>query len=402
MEHVVFLDRSGYRNHYRDADGRPLLDPSRYRVTLMTLPEKAAEADPSEVDRVLVTDMLDERAILDRIPELKAGPEVHRVVTTGERFLVPAGAIRTALGVPGPSAEQMQIYRNKGVMKRHFGAHGIRTPEFREIETPMDAADLLDRHGAIVLKPLLSMGSVGFHKVSSRSELAALAGTGLSDPGPYEAEEFIDGDLYHVNSVVDAGRPVAVSVSRYIDSQSVYGLGGQSRSVEIRSGRVFEQMSAFNEQLLASTPWFSGATHLEVFVDRDGALILCEIAGRPGGGAIVAAFQHRFGVDLHWATMLPQLGRPIPEIREVQPPDRAVTGETTFFAPAVGTIRAYDGLPYYDWVVDYTPTKKIGDMAVAPKSVGQGVATVAICGPDTETVTARLDKLQHELSIVID
>ena len=70
---------------------------------------------------------------------------------------------------------------------------------------------------------------------------------------------------------------------------------------------------------------------IEVFVSQDGRPVLCEIAGRPGGGGIIPAFQHRYGIDLNLMTALPQHGLPIPAMAEGQPQNRrhpgtAVTG----------------------------------------------------------------------------
>ncbi len=138
-EHVVVLDRSGY-NLFRHPDGTPFLDPAQYSVTLITPPSKLVQVRPGEVETVLPTDVLDEQAVLDHLPQLAQGRPVDHVVAVSERLLLSAGIFRDVLGVSGFSAQQMSILRNKATMKRHIGGSGVRVPEFLEIARPMDAA----------------------------------------------------------------------------------------------------------------------------------------------------------------------------------------------------------------------------------------------------------------------
>src|SRR5262245_45682479 len=100
LEHVVLLDRSGY-GMYKPPDGRPFLDPARYEVTLVTHPDKVGSVQPGEVTRVISANVLDEQAMMDVLPELMAGPPVHRVVAVSERLVLLAARFREILGVPG-------------------------------------------------------------------------------------------------------------------------------------------------------------------------------------------------------------------------------------------------------------------------------------------------------------
>jgi hypothetical protein len=399
-EHVVLLDRSGY-DLFRHPDGSPFLHPGRYAVTLITQPTKVDQIRPGEVETVLPVDVLDEDAVLALLPGFQRGKPVDHVVAVSERLLVLAGRFRDALGVPGYTEAQMSTLRDKVTMKRHFSASGVRVPEFIEIERPMDAAPLLARHGSIIVKPRAGMGSVGVQRVSSLAELRALDAAGLGSGGRYEAEEFIDGEMYHIDSIVVDGRPVVGVPSLYLDSNESFPVGGQNRTAVIDPGPSRRMLEAFNRQVLASLPWFSGVTHLEVFVGRDGLPVFCEVAGRPGGGGIVPAFQHCVGIDLNLVTALPQLGLPIPQLRECQPPERRVTGTAVFYPPAVGELLAFDPLPVRDWVVRFAPLKKVGDVLRPAVSVGQGIAEVTVFGPDSLTVRQRIDEVKSLLSLTI-
>jgi hypothetical protein len=399
-KHVVLIDRSGY-GAYRHTDGRPFLDPAEYDVTFVTLPVKAGTPEPGEVGRVVEVNVLDEDAIMAIVPELAAGPPVDHVVAAGERLLVPAARIREALGVPGFRAEEIQLVRHKPAMKLHYGAHGVRTPEFAELTRPLDAAPLLARHGKVILKPVNAMGSAGLHTVTSLDALRELDAAGLSRSEDYEAEEFIEGVMYHVDSMVSEGRPLVSVPSLYLELTSEFRLGGQCRSVTIDAGPMHDRLTAFTERVLGTIGWFSGVTHLEVFHTPDDELVFCEIAGRPGGGGIVPAFAHRFGLNLPVAALLPQLGRAVPAVSEAQPAERRATGWSIIYPPAAGLLAGYDEVPDEDWLIELKLLKQPGDVLKAPAAVGQALAIATVCGPDAETATRRLDDVKARLRVSV-
>jgi hypothetical protein len=398
--HVVVLDRSGY-DLFRYPDGTPYLDPNRYRVTLVTMPSKVDQVRPGEVETVHAVDVLDERAVMAVLPDLSRAPAVDHVVAISERLLVLASRFRDRLGVAGFTEDQITTLRDKTLMKRRIGACGVRVPHFVEVSRPIDAADLLARYGSVILKPVDSMGSVGVHHVRSLAELRALDATGFAHAGRYEAEEYIAGDMFHIDSIVTAGRPVVALPSRYLDSNEHFVLGGQNFSTLVDPGPLHELLLRFNRQVLGALPWFSGVTHLEAFVDGSGTAVLCEVAGRPGGGGIVPVFAHRFGIDGNLAAVLPQLGLPMPTPYERQPHDRRATGTGVFYPPRTGTLRSPVPTLADDWIVKFTALKKPGDALVQPVSVGQGFAEVTVCGPDSAAIRHRLDAVKARLTLQI-
>lgn len=394
-DHVLLLDRSGY-SKYRHEDGAPFLDPAEFDVTLLTLPEKAGESRPGEVARVVPANIFDAGEIVRTAVEVAASHPVDAVVTAGERLILPAAQVRSALGVPGFSVQQALVLRDKVAMKRHFRERGIKTPDFMEIGRPADAVPLLERYGSIVLKPVAEMGSSGVHRVSTVAELTELDAKGFGvhgDYGAYEAEEFIDGTMFHIDSVVAAGRPVAVSASRYLDPTDSYAVFRPLRSVTVDPGHVLDTLLTFNAAVLAAVPWFSGATHLEVFIGRGGEPTMCEIAGRPGGGGIIPAVKHRYGIDLTVATMFGQLGRPMPLPAEMQPPARRATAWALVYPPHPGELSRIGDLPDADWLVHVKRNKKPGDVLPPPKSAGQAVVVITVCGPDSTVAAERLESV---------
>lgn len=403
-EHVVLIDQYGYQR-YRHADGEPFLDPARYEVTLITTQARASETRPGEVRAVLTVDPADTRALTAAVREVSAGRRVDRLLAVSERHLLPAARVRDALGLRGPSLRQMLPLLDKVAMKEHLRAHGIPVPDFMPVRRAADAAPLLLRHGRILFKPRTAQGAVGVCVVASPAELEALSAAGFSHAGPYEAEQFITGEMFHVDSVAERGRPLLALASRYLEPTEVYLDGRPRRSVNLDPGPLRDALCEFNARLIAAYPWFSGATHAEMFRDRHGRLVLCEIAGRPGGGGIIAAFKNTHQIDLCAAAVLPQLDLPLPAITPVADPDRASSGWVILYAdPRVlpGVLAAVDGVPAASWVVAVKLRKELGKLLDHPAMSGDGVMVVTVCGPDAPRVTERIDQVARSVTTRVE
>jgi ATP-grasp N-terminal domain len=403
-EHVVLIDQYGYRR-YRHPDGEPFLDPARYEVTLITPVGKADEPGPGEVRAVLTVNPTDTGALTAAVREVSASRRVDRLLAVSERHLMPAARVRDALGLSGPSLRQMLPFLDKVAMKEHLRAHKIPIPSFMPVRRPADAAPLLRRHGRILFKPRTAQGAVGVCVVSSRAELDALDAAGFSHPGRYEAEQFIAGEMFHVDTVAERGRPLLALASQYLEPTEAYLDGGPRRSVNLDPGPLRDALLEFNARLIAAYPWFSGATHAEMFRDLHGRLVLCEIAGRPGGGGIIPAFKNSHQIDLCAAAILPQLDLPLPAIKPVADPDRASSGWVILYAdPRLlpGVLAVVDGVPPADWVVAAKLRKEPGTVLDRPAMSGDGVMVVTVCGPDTTRVTERLDQVAESVTTRIE
>ena len=396
-QHVVLLDPSGF-SVYRGPDGRAYLDPTAYEVTLVAKPGVRIGARAGEVERVLHVDAADVDAVLSLVPDLRRLARVDRVIALPEFTLLPAAQLREALGVAGPTVEQVTLVRDKTAMKRHFAGSGVRMPRHLPIHRPLDAADLLQECARIVVKPVDEAGSRGVHFIQNLTELRDLDRRGQLPFGRYQAEEFIDGPVHHIDSLVRAGQAVVASVSQFIDSNSVFRLGGQCRSVELAPGPANDELLRANREILARLPWFTGVTHLELFLDPDGGAVFCEIAGRAGGGGIVPAFRHRFGVDLRQASIAAQLGHPLPEPDPHAPGAHGLTGEAMIYAPRPGPMAAYGSPPQADWLLAAVLKHRPGDLLEAPRWYADGIAAIAVSGSDPVTVTERLDAVQAALT----
>jgi biotin carboxylase len=269
-----------------------------------------------------------------------------------------------------------------------------------EIREPAQAAELLDKFGRVVIKPVLGSSSIDVHIVRDPRELMRLQSQGLP-PDRYEAEELIAGRQFHIDSVVDDGVPVAASVSQYLDSHEAFPLDGQVRSHTLDDGPDRELLLAFNRAVLGCIGWFSGATHLEVFLDEHGEPVFCELGGRPGGAGIEATFRHEHGVSLFLASILPQLGQDVPQIDPARRVDQPATGWAMLYPPTLGRFHGFTARPHADWLLQLTTSYRPGELVRRPRQAKDAIAVAAVCGRNSREVIGRLAEVRSELVVSI-
>jgi hypothetical protein len=391
---VLLIDRIGH-SHYRRPDGRSFFE--GYEVVVITDRAKLLQVRGSEVLAAVGID-IDDVGLLESAARLLHGRfRVDRIVAVSERLLLPAARLRDALGVPGMGSADTRKFRHKLRMKEHLIVQGVRVPEFAPF-TVANAVALLQKYPRIVLKPVDGMSSIGVFVLDSEASVRRLAQERPDlNEETYDVEEHIDGMLYHIDTVVSAGTPTAVNVSCLIDPTTSFTKLAPSRSVNLADGPRREALIAFNRQVLACYPWFSGVTHHEVFLDRAGRPVFCEIAARPGGGGIIAGFQHRTGINLDEAAVMAQLTGEVPKATA----DRTdLTGFVMVYGQP-GRLPALPERPDEPWILEFDTLKKVGDILPAPTRWAEAVVQVTVTGRTEHEVTERLDAMARHVGAVI-
>ncbi|GHJ37177.1 acetyl-CoA carboxylase biotin carboxylase subunit family protein [Streptomyces sp. TS71-3] len=391
QRNVLVIDHIGY-HYYQDTDGRKFLPADANRVHLVTDIRKLDQARGDELAAVVGIPRGDD-ALLEAAALFHhgaGGHPVERVVAISEGLLLAAGRLRDKLGVPGPTEHQVLGYRDKVTMKDRLGEQGIRVPDYAPF-TEGAALRLIARHGRVVAKPRRGESSAGIAFLDGpedlRRFLADAEHAGVT-PDAYEVEERIDGTLFHIDSVVSKGVPLAATAGRSIEETTSYRHLGAFRDVAVGPGRTLDRLLRFNRAVLACYPHFSGVTHHEVFLNAD-EVVFCEIGGRPGGGGIIPGFHSRTGVNLDEMAVLAHLGEEIPR---PAPPADHLTGYALVYA-APGRLEADLTPPATDWIIDTQVRFQVGDVMPRPAGWHQAAATVTVRGRSEAEVTSRLDQV---------
>jgi len=268
---------------------------------------------PADAERVhVVGDFDDLDGVLQVVDAVvrDEGPFEH-IIGFSEFLLDLAATLRERYGIPGPRPEETSRFRDKTVMKETLSQAGIRVPRWASCRTEDQVLAAAEEFGyPVIVKPVRGAGSQGVHKVASPKELRALcAGQSLHD---LEIEEFVGGEILHVDGVLDAaGKPLFVCTSRYISTCLDFELlGAPLGSVFQTDPAVRERCEDFAVRCLTALGLRSSAFHLELF-DTGEELVFLEVGARVPGADVPYVIHDVHGVNPWrlWVDVL--LGRPV-------------------------------------------------------------------------------------------
>ncbi|HVF48586.1 MAG TPA: ATP-grasp domain-containing protein [Pyrinomonadaceae bacterium] len=227
-----------------------------------------------------------------------------RIVPLDDFDVETAAALREHLRIPGMGDTTARYFRDKLAMRVKARDHDILVPEFVHVLN-YDALREYMRCVAPpwVLKPRSEASAIGIKKVNSEPELWPLLDALGDRQSFYLLEQYIAGDIYHIDSIV-AGREVVFSaVHKYGQPpMDVAHEGGvfMTRTVSRQSADA-QALEAHNRRLLHTLGLARGVTHTEFIKGRDdGRFYFLETASRVGGANIAEVIEAATGINL-WA-----------------------------------------------------------------------------------------------------
>ncbi len=218
--------------------------------------------------------------------------------------------------LPYPSVEAVGNCRDKFRSKILWRRHGINCPRTRLLSCEKDAVGFFkEMDGPIVLKPTTGSGSeLVFYCESEEkcekgykeifSGLMDRRGNRLykmpsGDDLLVLAEEFVAGDEFSCDFLMEKGRVEAIRISRKIPDQE--GPFGTTMGYVLPASLPSEiDPVAFQETLYQSAEvlGLTRAVCMLDFLIRDGAMVLLEMSPRPGGDCLPLLMRHRFNLDM--------------------------------------------------------------------------------------------------------
>ncbi|WP_328451097.1 hypothetical protein OG780_23165 [Streptomyces sp. NBC_00386] len=236
------------------------------------------------------------------------------VVAMYEHVTLPAARLRDHFGVPGVDTETAVLCRDKVRMKEVVRSNGIRVPAFWAVDaaTPYAGLEKIADAvpGRLVLKPQRQAGSFGIMVFRDGAEFLAHA-RAHGIPDDHEVEEFVEGDVCHVDGVVRDGEIRFISASRYIGDCLGFQNGQRHLSaVTFDDASTLARITDFTALVLKSLRLHTSTFHLELFLTPDDELVFLEVGNRFGGAYISDSLRAVYGVDLVRESVLACMGLP--------------------------------------------------------------------------------------------
>jgi len=278
------------------------------RVLLLT-DEKLAGSDwPRESidDMFFVRRDMPDEDIRKGAAYLARTERLDHIVALDDFDVETAAMLREYLNVPGMGQTTARGFRDKLAMRTRARAAGIPVPAFVHALHHETIAEWTRRHPAPwVLKPRSQAAAIGIRKIASADDLWPTLERLGDTQADFLLEQFLPGDVYHVDSIVFDGRLRFAKASRYrMPPMAVAHEGGifvtstlpddDPRAVALRE---------MNERVLTSFGLQRGASHTEFIHARDGSWYFLETSARVGGAYIVDVVEAASGLNLwrEWA-----------------------------------------------------------------------------------------------------
>jgi biotin carboxylase len=254
--------------------------------------------------------MPDEQNVWNRDDALKSisflarSQKIDRIVPLDEFDQELAATIRAHLCLPGMDETTTRKFRDKLYMRFAAAAAGVRVPEFTGV-VYHPALDAFTKRVAPpwVLKPRLMAGAIGIRKIQSAEELwTAMEALG-DQQSFYLLEQYIAGNVCHVDSIVWDGRVIFRIASAYgrPPMDVSHGGGVFTTSILPRGGDLEQELVTLNSRVLAAMGHWRGVSHTEFIVSHEtGDIYFLETAGRVGGAHIGDLVEAATGLNL-WA-----------------------------------------------------------------------------------------------------
>jgi len=274
------------------------------RVILMTAEKYGGEPWPWEAiyRHYNMPDLHTQPNIANAVSYLARENDIDRIVALDDYDVATAASLREHLRLPGMGETQARYFRDKLAMRLQAASHGIRVPAFTSV---FNYDQLRDYMAAItppwVLKPRFEAGAVGIRKLhDSEGVWRALDELG-DEQSFYLLEQFVPGDVYHVDALLWAGEVAFVVSSRYGAPPLSVTQGGGIFNTRLlpRDSEAFQQTTSLAADVFRAFYLRQGVTHTEfIRAHHDGQYYFLETAARVGGAHIDKMVEAATGIAL--------------------------------------------------------------------------------------------------------
>ncbi len=194
------------------------------------------------------------------------GRRFDRVVALDEFDQETAAAIREHMRIPGMSISVAAHYRDKLAMRTSAREKGFLVPEFcRVLNYDELRAYMANVPAPWLLKPRAEASALGIRKIQEPEQLWRTLDELGDEQSRFLLEQFVPGDIFHVDSIVSEGKVVFAVAHQYgRPPMQVMHEGGvfTTRTVD-RESADWRELTELNARLAPALGMVRGVTHAE-------------------------------------------------------------------------------------------------------------------------------------------
>ncbi len=237
------------------------------------------------------------------------------LLPTQENTLLVAAKVREKLALPGDTVEYVNRFIDKSLMKEMLLGSDVHLPRYmtcslggvnKESEV-IEKIELTMPTYPLFYKPCDSYGGIGVGVIDDSTALKDWLRSSTGDR--YLIEEFLQGVMYHIDSVVCDHQILLQCAAEYAWPCDQFFTGRPIGSIVLPFDSVmYQRLKIMNESVIASLSPNHCVTHMECFHTKDDRLVFVEIAARAPGGRIVDLYQRQWQVNFSLMHLQLQLG----------------------------------------------------------------------------------------------
>lgn len=242
--------------------------------------------------------------------------KIDYIESMNEYWLEKEAHLRTDFNVDGLKLEDMPVIKKKSEMKKVFERANIAVAQGEIVEDVDSVKRFIKKVGyPICIKPNIGVGATDTHQITNDEELEEFFS--IRQPVDYIMEEFIVGDIYTFDGLIDKDGNIL-----FLNS---FVYGGVMETVRDELDNIYHNHVDIPEDLkkvgLRAVKEFGIRNrffHLEFFKTKDDQLVALEINVRPPGGWSLDMFNYASDISVFDLYSKMILGEKQPEMPEIK------------------------------------------------------------------------------------
>ncbi|MCW8643870.1 ATP-grasp domain-containing protein [Streptococcus macedonicus] len=264
----------------------------------------------------------DDEELENLVIKLHQQEKFNLLIALSEKDILRVAKLRELLGIQGQNYFSALLYRDKYIMKQFAKIIGLNVPEFSTFSEPCELMEKVSKIGfPILIKPLSKSGSEGVQVLKNKEEYDDYLEKKSLWGENYDVEQFILGDMYHVDGIVENNKLKFVSVSKYWNSlgkSTTLMESTQNTTITFadftinKSDWEFLLLKGETKKFVEKSNFNNGTIHAEFIIsEKDKTPYFIEIASRTGGLMISDTIEKKYGIIMNEVSFYLQVGQKV-------------------------------------------------------------------------------------------
>lgn len=321
---------------------------------------------------------------------------INKIISRGEKDVLRASKIRDIFELEGMTFSESLYFRDKRLMKNKAETASIPIADYKVCFDALDIYEFSEIYKfPIIIKPILESGSTGVKLLKSKQNFYEELKAYNTSNFPLLAENYIEGKLYHIDTLVLHDEYIFSSVSEYTEAPLHFTKVPFRGSFTILSGELKERLEIFTKEVIAAFPKVEHAAyHTEIFVTKLNDLILCEIACRMPGARIVSQIELAYGINIDREHFMAECGEyRNAQIKKIISKENRISVQLAYYPKNGVLTKIEESIPNKSWIHEFIVNGIVGRRYHGAIKSGKGLITVVFSAENRDDIESKIQEL---------